>query len=186
MSSDVDLFCTHIYGESGLTENKPVEVHQISGHASARWVVPPPYIWYGRVSGHAIAVCCNTRCGCKPIYPASYPCTTNSKAVEISRKLRGTRSLDGYRDADILHSSSRRAGPCESASLHSCTGGSAPRPALSAVDILCNKMAPNDLYGKLAGIHVDAIPRAAPGCVHASPGADGALHALGYLSCNHS
>ena len=106
----------------------------------------------GRVSGHAIAVCCNTRCGCKPIYPASYPCTTNSKAVEISRKLRGTRSLDGYRDADILHSSSRRAGPCESASLHSCTGGSAPRPALSAVDILCNKMAPNDLYGNLAGI----------------------------------
>ena len=30
--------------------------------------------------------------------------------------------------------------------------------------------------------YVDAIPRAAPGCVHASPGADGALHALGYLS----
>ena len=107
----------------------------------------------------------------------------NSKAVEISRKLRETRSLDGYRDADILHSSSRRAGPCESASLHSCTGGSAPRPALSAVDILCNKIAPNDLYGNLAGIYTRAIPRAAPGCVHASSGADGALHALRYLSC---
>ena len=146
------FFALHIYGESGLTENTPVEVHQISGHASARWVVPPPYIRYGSVSGHAIAVCCNIRCGCKPIYPGSYPCTTNSKAVEISRKLRGTRSLDGYRDADILHSSSRRAGPCESASLHSCTGGSAPRPALSTVGILCNKMAPKDLYGNLAGI----------------------------------
>ena len=28
---------------------------------------------------------------------------------------------------------------------------------------------------------VDAIPRAAPGCVHACSGADVALHALGYL-----
>ena len=153
MRSDVDLFCTHIYGESGLTENTPVEVHQISGHASAGYVGCSTTIHLVRESiRHAIAVCCNTRCGCKPIYPASYPCTTNPEAVEISRKLRGTRSLDGYRDADILHSSSRRAGPCESASLHSCTGGSAPRHALSAVDILCNKMAPNDLYGNLAGI----------------------------------
>ena len=41
---------------------------------------------------------------------------------------------------------------------------------------------PIPLYGdgtNLEVVHtVDAIPRAAPGCVHASPGADGALHAL--------
>ena len=37
-------------------------------------------------------------------------------------------------------------------------------------------VAPNDLYGNLAGIYTRAITRAAPGCMHASSGADGALH----------
>ena len=145
MSSDVDLFCTHIIrGEWAYREQTSRSPSDLRARQCQVGCSATIHLVRG-VSGHAIAiaVCCNTRCGCKPIYPASYPCTTNSKAVEISRKLRGTRSLDGYRDADILHSSSRRAGPCESASLHSCTGGSAPRPALSAVDmhVLCYKMA---------------------------------------------
>ena len=178
MSSDVDLFCTHIYGESGLTENKPVEVHQISGHASARWVVPPPYIGKGEYQDMQSPSAATPGAAASP---------SILRHIHVLRTLRLSKSAENfeehesYRDADILHSSSRRAGPCESASLHSCTGGSAPRPALSAVDILCNKMAPNDLYGNLAGIYT-RNPAGRAGLRAASSGADGALHALGYLS----